>query len=57
MYKTFNMGIGFCIIVNKRDADNILLEYGDKFEIRRIGAVIDKPVVRIRIKDEVLELV
>jgi len=48
MYKTFNMGIGFCIILNKNDAERILLDYCDKFDIRKIGSVIERHVVRIK---------
>ncbi len=56
MYKTFNMGIGFCIITSKRDADKILLEHGEKYEIRKIGKVIEEPVVYISTKNGEIEL-
>ena len=47
MYKTFNMGIGFCIIAGKDDAKKILEEYGEKFGISEIGRVTEESGVRI----------
>ena len=52
MYKTFNMGVGFCIITSKQDAEKILLEYGERFKIRKLGEVIDEKEVRIKVGDE-----
>ncbi|MFN3528004.1 MAG: phosphoribosylformylglycinamidine cyclo-ligase [Candidatus Altarchaeaceae archaeon] len=48
MYNTFNMGIGFCVIVNEKDAKEIL----KNFECRKIGKVIDEHKVLIRISRE-----
>lgn len=47
MYRTFNMGIGFCVMVNENDAEKILREYGEKFGIHRIGQVTEESGVRI----------
>jgi phosphoribosylformylglycinamidine cyclo-ligase len=49
MFKTFNMGWGFAIIVNKTDADealDVLGEAGAEAEV--IGTVTDAPQVTIR---------
>jgi phosphoribosylformylglycinamidine cyclo-ligase len=47
MYKTFNMGIGFCVIVSPDVAEKIVAEYGDKFSLYPIGKVVEEPGVRI----------
>lgn len=47
MYRTFNMGIGFCVIVNEDDAEEILKRYGEKVRIQKIGYVTEKPGVKI----------
>ncbi|MBN2251601.1 MAG: phosphoribosylformylglycinamidine cyclo-ligase [Candidatus Altiarchaeota archaeon] len=47
MYRTFNMGIGFCIIVDRKEADTILAEYAERFGIQEIGVVTEEPGVRI----------
>jgi len=67
MFRTFNMGIGFCVIVDKRDSEKVI-EIGEKYGIPSyvIGKVLedieiggkkirDKVVVRYRGKDIVLE--
>jgi len=56
MYKTFNMGIGFCVIVDRDDSEKILKEYGEKFRISRIGKVIEKHHVRIVKGDKEIKL-
>jgi len=48
MYKTFNMGIGFCLIVPKEEEERIgqiFKKY--KFQSRRIGKIIEKKGVYI----------
>lgn len=47
MYRTFNMGVGFCVIVSKEDAERIVDEYGESFGIYEIGRVTEEPGVRI----------
>jgi len=47
MYRTFNMGIGFCVIVNENDAEKILKGYGERFGIHKIGHVTEESGVRI----------
>jgi len=47
MYRTFNMGIGFCIMVSRADAEDILSKYGQKYDLMRIGHVVEEPVVKI----------
>ena len=47
MYKTFNMGIGFCVIASEKDTANIIDEYSKTFEIMRIGKVVEEPQVVI----------
>ncbi len=51
MYKTFNMGVGFCSIVNEKDADEIIQRFGNEWKIRKIGKIVEEPGVKI-IKDE-----
>jgi phosphoribosylformylglycinamidine cyclo-ligase len=47
MYKTFNMGIGFCVIVNEKDAVEITQRFGNKWGISRIGKIVEEPGIRI----------
>lgn len=47
MYRTFNMGIGFCVIVDENNAEKILQNYGEKYKIIKIGYVVEEPVVKI----------
>ena len=47
MYKTFNMGMGLCIIASRSQADKILAEYGKKFRIMEVGRVVEDSGVRI----------
>lgn len=44
MYKTFNMGIGFCVVVDSKTAKKILSEY----ECFEIGKVIEEHKVHIK---------
>lgn len=52
MYNTFNMGIGFCVIVNETDAKKIL----KNFKCRRIGKVITEHKVLIKRKNRNIEI-
>jgi phosphoribosylformylglycinamidine cyclo-ligase len=56
MYRTFNMGIGFCIVIEEEEADKtikISKKHGTK--AYRIGNVNEKEGVRIEGKDFVLK--
>jgi len=50
MYRTFNMGIGFCVIVDKKVAESIIGTYGNEYDLRTIGKVVKDTGVKI-IKD------
>ncbi len=47
MYRTFNMGIGFCVITNKENADNILEKHGKEYGMSEIGKVVEEPYVKV----------
>ncbi len=52
MYNTFNMGIGFCVIANKKDASEILKNYN----CRKIGKVIAEHKVLIKTSNKKIEI-
>ncbi|MDI6730120.1 MAG: phosphoribosylformylglycinamidine cyclo-ligase [Candidatus Altarchaeum sp.] len=52
MYNTFNMGIGFCVVVNKKDASEILKNYN----CRKIGKVITEHKVLIEMSNKKIEI-
>lgn len=56
MYRTFNMGVGFAMIVDKEDADDILLEHAQKDGLRKLGHVIDEHKVEIETSDQEIVL-
>ena len=41
MCKTFNMGMGFCIMAEKGEVDGILKVLEDKVEAKVVGEVVD----------------
>jgi phosphoribosylformylglycinamidine cyclo-ligase len=47
MYRTFNMGIGFCMVVSSADGEDIVKKYGDDYGIMRIGSVIEESGVTV----------
>lgn len=47
MYRTFNMGTGFCVICDKNTADDILANWNEKIKIKIIGRVVEEKGVRI----------
>lgn len=49
MYKTFNMGVGFCVIADEKNANLILKNYGEKFEMMEIGKVTEEKKGGVRI--------
>ncbi|MFH1055098.1 MAG: phosphoribosylformylglycinamidine cyclo-ligase [Candidatus Altiarchaeota archaeon] len=56
MYRTFNMGVGFCIMVSSKDAEEIVAKYGEKYDLRKVGSVVEKPGVTIIRKDVEIRL-
>ena len=52
MYKTFNMGIGFMIITSPESAEKILADYGEEYQIREVGEVVEEPGVKLIIDDK-----
>jgi len=67
MFRTFNMGIGFCVIVDKKDSEKII-EIAEKYDIPAyvIGRIVkeveiggekirDKVVVRYKNKSIIVE--
>ena len=52
MHKTFNMGIGFAVIVDKSNAEDIIKTYGRKWKLSIIGKVVNGGHVTIKRKTE-----
>ncbi len=51
MHTTFNMGVGLCIVVPEKQAEDIIKKYGREYELTRIGTVVEEPDVRIIRRD------
>jgi phosphoribosylformylglycinamidine cyclo-ligase len=50
MYKTFNMGIGLCVMAPKRVVDDVISSFeASGFQTYHIGSVVEEPGVRIEI--------
>ena len=51
MYRTFNMGVGFCVVCPDREADSILKALRVKFRarVRQIGVTTKETAIRLRI--------
>jgi phosphoribosylformylglycinamidine cyclo-ligase len=47
MYRTFNMGVGFCVIVDERDAMKIKERHGHEYRLDVIGRVVEEHHVKI----------
>jgi len=47
MYQTFNMGVGFCLVVGEKDALKIEKKYGQEYRLDIIGTITDNHQVRI----------
>jgi phosphoribosylformylglycinamidine cyclo-ligase len=56
MYRTFNMGVGFCAIVSPEDGEDILKKYGEKYELTKVGSVVEEPGVTINRKGVEIKL-
>ncbi len=41
MYKTFNMGVGFCVITDKKTAGRIIEKHGKEYDAAIIGSVVE----------------
>ena len=55
MYRTFNMGVGFCVVAPEHEVDEVIKVFeAHGFRAMQIGEVIDKPHVEIRLRDEEL---
>ncbi|MEM0217512.1 MAG: phosphoribosylformylglycinamidine cyclo-ligase [Candidatus Nezhaarchaeales archaeon] len=55
MYRTFNMGIGFCAVVPKYEVEEVIKIFKlHGFESQQIGSIIGEPRVEIELKDEKL---
>jgi len=50
MYRTFNMGVGFCVIADKENSEKILADYRDEYRLKKIGSVVEEKGVTI-VKD------
>ncbi|MFH1835758.1 MAG: phosphoribosylformylglycinamidine cyclo-ligase [Methanobacteriota archaeon] len=48
MYKTFNMGIGFCVITDEESAKSIVEKYKSEYKLDIIGTVVEEPEVTIK---------
>ncbi len=56
MYKTFNMGIGFCVIAPKSEGEKIskiCSKYGKK--VYKIGSILDEKKIILEIQSEIIE--
>jgi len=47
MYRTFNMGMGFCLIASEQDAAAIKKKYGREYRLDIVGTVIERHLVKI----------
>jgi len=56
MYRTFNMGVGFCVIADKENSEKILAEYGDGYKLKKIGLVVEEKGVTIVKNGEEIKL-
>jgi phosphoribosylformylglycinamidine cyclo-ligase len=55
MYRTFNMGVGFCVVAPEHEVDRVIRVFkAHGFRAKRIGMVVDEPRVEIHLKDEKL---
>lgn len=55
MYRTFNMGVGFCLVLPEHAVDEVIRVFkAHGFRAMRIGEVIDEPRVEICLKGEKL---
>jgi phosphoribosylformylglycinamidine cyclo-ligase len=51
MYQTFNMGIGFCVITDEKNANEILDKFSGRYKITKIGKVVPERGVQIMLSE------
>ena len=56
MYRTFNMGVGFCIVVSQETGKKIVEKYGKEYELMSIGSVVDEPGITLMRKGVEIKL-
>jgi phosphoribosylformylglycinamidine cyclo-ligase len=57
MYRTFNCGIGFCIIVPERESEKVIETCGKHgIEARTIGKVVEEKDVKIKISSRLISV-
>jgi phosphoribosylformylglycinamidine cyclo-ligase len=47
MYRTFNMGIGFCVITDEDSAESIIEKYKTPYKLDKIGKVVEEKGITI----------
>lgn len=48
MYSTFNMGMGFCLVLDRDQAEQALKLLGGKYRPKIVGKILESPGIRIR---------
>lgn len=56
MYRTFNMGVGFCLICDKATGNSILEKYGGQYKITAIGKIVEEEGVTAVLNGESIAL-
>ncbi|MFH1788224.1 MAG: phosphoribosylformylglycinamidine cyclo-ligase [Candidatus Altiarchaeota archaeon] len=56
MYKTFNMGVGFCVVTDAETAQEIVGKYKTKYKLDVIGRIVEEPGVTIKLKGKEFKL-
>ncbi|MFH0860982.1 MAG: phosphoribosylformylglycinamidine cyclo-ligase [Candidatus Altiarchaeota archaeon] len=56
MYRTFNMGVGFCVICSEETANLIVGKYGREFRIAPVGRIVEGGGVSIVHKGSTIKL-
>lgn len=56
MYKTFNMGVGFCVITDAETAAEIVEKYKSEYKLEIIGKVVGEPGVTVKRGDKEFKL-
>ncbi|VVB54832.1 Phosphoribosylformylglycinamidine cyclo-ligase [uncultured archaeon] len=55
MHKTFNMGVGFCVIASPEDANAMVEKYGQEYQMTIVGRVDAEPGVRVKVGDKLIK--
>jgi len=56
MYRTFNMGVGFCVIASPDEGAAITGRYGKEYDLLKIGEVVEEPGVTVTRKGVEIKL-